>query len=851
MADKFTLDDILDEYANKKAQKNSDGLVQPEEEISADNTSSGITDDNIIQFEIKDEVKPVIETPQVTYENQVADVQETAESDGNTADIAETVEVQDENEDAVEVDSENNKKTVTENLEHTTPFRKLNNVRQNRLERIKQEEELVKRDNENAVKAEKHRESIRNAENAAIIDNLMKLKRERGSVKKKQNVTPVNRPNVKDIDMGLTGKIIPKTEEFDKAVEIPDDATYEEKTRILHQHRKKKIDSFRLKTFDENNSNEKDNKKSSGSSRQKEFEKYEEAPKILRDILQVKNNLVLRLCVLMFTSIFSIVIALANDFDWPMVKVFDRSLNPSAFVFINTILGIVSIAVSYTVLAEGVKNLFKRNADCDSVAAMGIFISIIAGIVMLFSPESIRDGFFHMYMSVSILGLLFNTLGKLLIVRRTEKNFRFAAGEYDRYALVSIDNEDVASKFTKGSLNDFPELSAMRKTEFVEDFMKNSYSSDISDQFAKKTTPLILIAGVFIALLSLIFDKNTSGFAEKMFVMLAALSGTVSICTSAVLMLVVNLPLSRASKKYLRYSAVMLGYSSVEEFADTNSVLVDAQQLFPNGMVDFVNLKLLSSTMIEECILMAASLACQADSILKPTFYKMLRGKTEMLYPVESYIYEDGLGLSGWIENKRVLLGTREIMENHSIEGIPTLAKEREYSKGNIVLYLSISGVVSTLFVLKVNASLSVSRWLQELEAEGITTVIRSVDGFINLNFLSELFDVNPTSIKLLPFRYHEDYEHETEYLPRVSSSMLCSGHFPSFAMLVIGAKRLKVVSHLGIAMQFGSLALGGLIALIMMLLGAFIQITPSLIIIYQLVFGGFTMLVQHLIKRP
>lgn len=69
-----------------------------------------------------------------------------------------------------------------------------------------------------------------------------------------------------------------------------------------------------------------------------------------------------------------------------------------------------------------------------------------------------------------------------------------------------------------------------------------------------------------------------------------------------------------------------------------------------------------------------------------------------MLYPVESYIYEDGLGLSGWIENKRVLLGTRELMENHSIEGIPTLAKEKEYSKGNIVMYLSISGVVSTLF---------------------------------------------------------------------------------------------------------------------------------------------------------
>ena len=67
----------------------------------------------------------------------------------------------------------------------------------------------------------------------------------------------------------------------------------------------------------------------------------------------------------------------------------------------------------------------------------------------------------------------------------------------------------------------------------------------------------------------------------------------------------------------------------------------------------------------------------------------------------------------------------------------------------------------------------------------------------------------------------------------------------------VIGAKRLKFVAHLGIAMQFGSLALGALIALVMMLMGSFTQITPSLVIIYQIIFGGFTMLVQNIIKRP
>ena len=75
-------------------------------------------------------------------------------------------------------------------------------------------------------------EKKRNEENAALINNLTKHKKGKAA---KQSIPPVNRASLKDIKMGLTGKIIPKTEEFDKAL-IPDDATYEEKSSILSQH---------------------------------------------------------------------------------------------------------------------------------------------------------------------------------------------------------------------------------------------------------------------------------------------------------------------------------------------------------------------------------------------------------------------------------------------------------------------------------------------------------------------------------------------------------------------------------------------------------------------------------------
>ena len=382
-------------------------------------------------------------------------------------------------------------------------------------------------------------------------------------------------------------------------------------------------------------------------------------------------------------------------------------------------------------------------------------------------------------------------------------------------------------------------MAAMRKTSFIEDFIKNSYAPDVSDRFAKYSAPIILIAGFITGLLSFICDKHAGSSVDKIYVALAAFSGTVTMCSSLSLILAVNLPISKATNKYLQYSSVILGYSAVEEFSDTNSVMVDAVQLFPKESVDLINLKLLSTEPLDECILLASSLVFRSDSVLKNSFYKILKGKLDMLYPVESYIYEDERGLSGWIDNKRVLLGTRQHMEDHSIDGLPPVSKEAEYGKGNVILYLSISGVICTMFVLKITPSISVTKWMQALEKEGVVTVVRNVDGFLTQEFLESLFDLDNGSIKMLPFRYHKEYENEVGFNERESSPMMCSGSFPSFAMLITGVKKIRSAAQLGIAIQVGSVALGAAICLISMLLGTFAQITPTLIIVYHLVFAG------------
>lgn len=584
-------------------------------------------------------------------------------------------------------------------------------------------------------------------------------------------------------------------------------------------------------------------------SSQSEYTKKEDAPKIKEQIQRLRSNLTVRAAVLLFAALFSLFITVANDLSLPLAAVFDRTVNPSAFIFTNTILAIVAVGFSYSVIVNGIKSIFSRRPDSDSVAALNMIAAILAGLVTLFDPESLKASFFHIYTSSAILGMLCNTLGKLCIVRRTQRNFEFVAETENFSAVELVDDDQTVAYLTNGSAGKRKELAVMRRTGFIKDFMKNSYSSDLADSYAEKTTPLMLAAALAVGLLSIVFEKNSSGAAEKLFVFLASVSGTLAISSSVGLALIVNRPMAKASKRLSEYSGVILGYSSVEEFAEVNSVVIDSGHLFPTGTVEFVNLKMLGSVMIDQAIIYAASMAQAGRSVTIPAFYKMLRGKSDMILGVKGCASEDNLGVSGWIENKRVLLGSRKLMERHGVEGLPSESAEENFADGNGIMYLAVSGQAAMMFAVQLSVGPAAERWVQEMEDETIDIHVRCSDGFITRELLSQLFDISASSIRLLPSACDGDCEQLMEYKESVSASMFCSGHLPSFSMLLVAAKRLKFVANMGVALQYGAMVLGIVISVIMMLTGSFAQITPTIVVIYNLAFLLLTMLIQGMKK--
>ena len=679
-----------------------------------------------------------------------------------------------------------------------------------------------------------------NGSNTAIMEGLMKLKKERGAPKHRDSqVPPVNRASIDDIQLDIGSKIIPNTE-----IGLDENATEEERLAYLNAKRRERVKQFVISS-DEEEPPKKDDVA--------DFTGFDQAKEMAGNISSLKASLVVRLCVLLVASIVSAYVAFANDAKLPLINLLSKSENEGMpYLFVNVVLGLLACFVSYTVLMVGIKKLFTLKADSDSLAAVSALLSIGAGIGLLTDTELVQLSVANIYISVSIIGLLINTIGKLLIVGRTERNFQYVSGGYSKYAVMQVEDEDAAGKFTKGALTDFPSLTTSRKTEFVSDFIKNSYSADMTDAFCKYYVPIITLISAVVGVISAFLHPASIDTGTRMLLYgLSCAAGAYALCSAAGMMLVTNIPLAKASKKYLQSSAVMLGYSAVDKFADTNSLLIDAVDLFPDGMVEIVNIKPAKKTPIEDGIIYAASLCCQTESILRPTFYKMIKGKTEMLFPVESYLYEDGLGLLGWIQNKRVLFGNRALMESHSIEGLPTSEKEEQYAKDDSsLLYLSIGGSLAMIFVVRLKASVSVAKGLRDLEKQNITVILRSVDSLLSISRIAELFGVAPNMFKLLPFRYHSEYDEYTSYVEKMSSPMIYSGHFASLAMLITGTKRLQKSATVGVAIQTLSAVLGIILSVVLTLVGIFNGVmTGSVVIAYTLFFAVITAVVQAIAK--
>ncbi len=625
--------------------------------------------------------------------------------------------------------------------------------------------------------------------------------------------------------------------------EIPmsDPMAAEQKLKEISARRKRRLSNFVLEDISD------DDLDFDGDS--DELTEEEDFAGIWTDLVETQKSLRIRFVLLFIVTIGLIAANLLQKLFIQQKSGFFGNelgfLSNDGVVFANLICGVVGMVICSSVIRTGIEKIFKNRSDCDSVCAVSCVFSLLAAILQLVDTNDLQQERAFIYVPVALLGLLFNSFGKLSMIARAKKNYRFISSDAAKYYAEVIDGQSEASAFTKGTVGELPYLVTMRKTELLTDFLKKSYCEDMADRVARRLVPISVGVGLLLGALVYFIPtgvkiNGVNVFDSNMYWASSVAVGAICAMAPFSMMFMVNNPFRRATRKMLRTGSTLLGYTSAEEFGEANSVLVDASTLFPKSAVEVTNIKpcklqnSINSVSLDQAIILAASLAIKSGSVLSGLFFDMIGGNKDMIADIDGCVYEDNMGVMGWYGAKRIIMGSREHMKHHSIK-IPEMGAIAKYSRnGSDSVYLAVGGELAVIFFIRLTANPTVKSTIRELTNRGVSVILKTTDSLITPGRITDLFDIEPEKLRIIGSALHDLYNDCTKYTAGGCGALSCTGSFVSLARGINASKKLLKDIALSRNVTLAGTILGTLIMIFMAFTANTLAFIPEVIMAWQ-----------------
>ncbi len=474
-------------------------------------------------------------------------------------------------------------------------------------------------------------------------------------------------------------------------------------------------------------------------------------------------------------------------------------------IILAVVLSVIAMAVNYRAIFNGWRNLFHLTADTDTPIAVATTVTLLHTATQLFMAEelSATQTMPLLLSAVSGVGLLLSAAGRQWRVCRIRNNFRFASYEGEKMAACRIDDPQKAMEIGRPAVAmGVPEVSYFKKTRFLKGFLRHSYTEDLGDSRMRLYMPCAICASLVVGVVAyFVFDSLLTAFS--------AFTSAVCISCPVGMITAINFPLWRVSRRLIRQGAMLSGWDAVEEFGDTDALTVDALQLFPENSVLLHGIKTFAGTTIDRAIMDAASVAIMAGGPLAGVFRRVVEDEA-ILQLVDSLVYEQDMGLSGWVDGRRVLVGNRRLLENHGVD-VPSKDYEMRYTTGDRQLvYLSTAGELSAMFVVSYLADDEIGQSLRTLTKEGITLLIRTCDPNITEELVCNAYGLDRYYVEVLDASAGRLYVRlQTEAYADREALVASNGWLQGMADAVACCRRMKAAGLLAVAAQMIGCALG------------------------------------------
>lgn len=576
-----------------------------------------------------------------------------------------------------------------------------------------------------------------------------------------------------------------------------------------------------------------------------DYEKPEDAEAILQDLGAKRRTLLLRTAVTGLSLLLMLLFGLISEYSGVLPAAIPYYLLTEPYLILELIFLVLAAGFSWPVLWNGVRGLFRLQANSDSGAAVAAVVSIVQTAALLFAADRVESAAVHLYAPLAVLALLLNALGKLSMVRRVTRNFKFVSSKDPKYAVHLFEDHNTALQMGRGCVAGTPVAAYQSKTKFLRHFLRISYLPDPCEQNSQVIAPIGVVASLILCVATLLLFRD--GLAA-----LTAFTAACCVCVPMVNQLCVNLPLAQVSRIAARGGAMLSGYQALDTFSDTNAVLLDARDLFPKSNVILSGIKTFGDQHIDDAILEAAALLGEVGGTLSEIFEQVIQNRRDLLPRVENFTYEDGRGIVGWVSGHRLLVGNRELLKAYKIAPPSRDYEEKYGASGKQVLYLASGGQLMAMFLIAYQPDRRRTAELCRLEDDGVAFLVRTCDPNITPKLVARSFQIDEKSVAVLPERLGKVYVETCEKDAAASAPawMATKGRPAAMMRLLAACIRQRGNISLAVALQNVAVALGFVLVAFLACYSGLGKLNTLFLLLYEL-FWTLAIVLLPKLRRP
>ena len=370
-------------------------------------------------------------------------------------------------------------------------------------------------------------------------------------------------------------------------------------------------------------------------------------------------------------------------------------------------------------------SLFKMKPSNDTFNVLALIAVVIRAISLFFTEDATA----YFFCPILFASITVSMIMKLLFASDIDENIKMLRRR--KPYLVHTAKLNLRNKTIDNACMVSP-------AESSPDIVNITYSDDPSEAKSKFFIPVITVIIIIISII-LLFLKGTTAF-------FTALSSLFIICASFTGEMAFVLPYVVAQTRLRRMGSMLLGYQSVEELKDVDTLLLTDVELFPQRLARLEKVKFLNKPYMSKAIEYTATLMKETHSPIKEAFWDVLGFSDEKLAEVEHIKSIKNQGISAIMEGNHVLLGNRALLHANNVSPYSSEKEASMATANGSIIYCAINGELAAILMVQYINDPEIKRSAEHVGGD-FNIVVETEDCNVNENMIKKQYDMPNTKI--------------------------------------------------------------------------------------------------------